>query len=243
MGQKDKAPKKQQKKKKEVSEKKWGGDRSGSGPRKNPDAQYTVENSRPIRMRKALATRGGRQAIEKTFDLLTAYGKDFDWLCLEFEKHGLEILMNTYPRLRQTFRLYNTAAAATFNLISDQDAEAGGYEEVDIMEELMQGADPETTFLVKVKGNSMTDAGIKPGDRLIVKSINYPIQKPVSGDIIVASANGQITVKIFREVNQKAYLVPKNDDLQPQEITDEMNFSVYGIVQDLWRPFTKRYLT
>ncbi|MBP9692815.1 MAG: LexA family transcriptional regulator, partial [Alphaproteobacteria bacterium] len=47
------------------------------------------------------------------------------------------------------------------------------------------------TFFVRVSGESMTDAGIFPGDLLIVDRAI----EPVTGNIIIAVLNGELTVK------------------------------------------------
>ena len=59
---------------------------------------------------------------------------------------------------------------------------------------------PAATYFVRVEGDSMIDAGINPGDLLIVdRSLT-----PVDGDVIIASVDGEFTVKRLRiEVEKK----------------------------------------
>ena len=53
---------------------------------------------------------------------------------------------------------------------------------------------PAATYFVRVEGDSMIDAGINPGDLLVVdRSLT-----PVDGDIIIASVDGEFTVKRLR---------------------------------------------
>lgn len=48
-----------------------------------------------------------------------------------------------------------------------------------------------TTFIVRVSGDSMTDAGICDGDELIVDTA----KEPRAGDVVVARLDGEFTVK------------------------------------------------
>ena len=53
---------------------------------------------------------------------------------------------------------------------------------------------PAATYFVRVEGDSMIGAGIHDGDLLIVdRSL-----RPASGDVIIASIDGDFTVKTFR---------------------------------------------
>lgn len=85
---------------------------------------------------------------------------------------------------------------------------------------------PASTFFVKVKGDSMIGAGINSGDMLIVdRSI-----KPKDKKIVVAVVNGDFTVKRFHEKNDKQFLIAENSDYKPIEITESMDFEVWGVV-------------
>ena len=83
-----------------------------------------------------------------------------------------------------------------------------------------------STFFVVVKGDSMMGAGILSGDVLVVdRSI-----KPENKKIIVAVLNGEFSVKRFKEIGEKRYLVSENPDYTPIEITEGMDFEVWGVV-------------
>ncbi|MFC5271394.1 LexA family protein [Adhaeribacter terreus] len=87
-------------------------------------------------------------------------------------------------------------------------------------------SNPLSTFFVRVQGDSMIDAHITDGCLLAVdKSL---IAK--SGDIIVAVVNNEFTVKRLSVKAKKVFLVPENKKYQPIEITEEMNFQVWGKV-------------
>ena len=65
---------------------------------------------------------------------------------------------------------------------------------------------PESSYLVKVKGDSMIDAGIQPGDLVIVERGREP--KP--GDVVVAQVDGEWTLKYYEKKNGKVVLRPGN---------------------------------
>ena len=84
---------------------------------------------------------------------------------------------------------------------------------------------PETTVLINVRGDSMIDAGIHEGDKVIVdreSKINI-------GNIVVAIVDGEYTVKYFdRSKDGKIVLQPGNPNYQP--IIPQNDMSVFGKV-------------
>lgn len=85
---------------------------------------------------------------------------------------------------------------------------------------------PAATFFLRVGGDSMTGAGIYPGDLLIVdRSL-----EPVDGKIIVAVLDGEITLKRLRYFSGRVSLVPENPIYKPLQIRDGMSFSTWGVV-------------
>jgi len=61
---------------------------------------------------------------------------------------------------------------------------------------------PESSYLVKVTGDSMIEAGIRPGDLVIVERG----RNPKSGDVIIAQVDGEWTLKTFEKRNGKVVL-------------------------------------
>jgi DNA polymerase V len=83
-----------------------------------------------------------------------------------------------------------------------------------------------STFLVRVKGNSMINAGIFDGDLLIIdRSIEAR-----DGKIVLGVLNGEFTVKRINKKGKKLFLASENEDFKPIEITVEMDFQIWGIV-------------
>lgn len=64
----------------------------------------------------------------------------------------------------------------------------------------------ERTFALRVKGDSMVNAGILEGDLVLVRP--QPTTNP--GDIVVALVDGEATVKRFSQKDGVAHLVPEN---------------------------------
>ncbi len=64
----------------------------------------------------------------------------------------------------------------------------------------------ESSYILKVKGESMIDAGICPGDLVIVE--RRQTYKP--GQIVIASVDGDYTMKYLRKSGEKYYLDPAN---------------------------------
>jgi len=82
------------------------------------------------------------------------------------------------------------------------------------------------TFLIKVQGDSMINAGIHSGDILIIdRSIEAS-----DGKIILGVLNGEFTIKRVVKKKGKLFLTPENDVFQPIEITEEMDFNIWGVV-------------
>ena len=82
-------------------------------------------------------------------------------------------------------------------------------------------------FAVKVQGESMLDAGIMPGDRLLVEAT----QTARDLQIVIASVNGELTVKKLNIARDgSVVLEPQNSAYDPIVITPEMDFRILGVV-------------
>lgn len=89
---------------------------------------------------------------------------------------------------------------------------------------------PSTTFYVRVEGYSMIDAGIHPNDLLVVDLS----LKAKNNQIIIAYINGEFTVKRLKiEKNKQMWLYPENKDYSPLQITEEMDFRIWGVVTNV----------
>jgi len=69
----------------------------------------------------------------------------------------------------------------------------------------------EATYMLKIQGDSMVDAGILAGDMVLVeRSTNAN-----DGDIVIAEVDGEWTMKYFRKRGRKFWLEPANKKYKP----------------------------
>ena len=88
-----------------------------------------------------------------------------------------------------------------------------------------------TVFMLRVRGDSMIDAGILDGDYVVVR------QQPTAdnGDVVVAAIPGdEATVKTFRRRDGRITLLPANERLEPM-VFDPADVSIYGKVVTVLR--------
>ncbi len=86
-------------------------------------------------------------------------------------------------------------------------------------------------FMLKVKGDSMINAGIFHGDLVLVEKANTAR----NSDIVVALIEDSATVKTFYKENGHIRLQPENDTMDP--IIVEGDMSILGKVIGLFRTF------
>lgn len=89
------------------------------------------------------------------------------------------------------------------------------------------------TFFFRVAGWSMRDAGISDGDLLVVdRSID-----PKHGHIVVASVDGDFTVKKLYRRSGVVELRPANPDFKPIPFSDGQELVIWGVVTSIVRTF------
>ena len=74
------------------------------------------------------------------------------------------------------------------------------------------------TYILKVNGHSMIDAGILPGDMLLVERG----ADPRDGDIVIAQVDREWTMKYFRKRGSAVFLEAANKDYQPIHPQEEL---------------------
>lgn len=84
------------------------------------------------------------------------------------------------------------------------------------------------TFILKVKGDSMINAGILDGDRILVKQQ----ATAENGDMVVALVDDSSTVKTYYKENGHYRLQPENDNMDPI-ILDHVEIlgKVFGVMR------------
>lgn len=90
---------------------------------------------------------------------------------------------------------------------------------------------PQATFLLKVSGDSMSGAGILPGDMVIVDKG----QTPRSGDIVIAEVDGEWTMKYLRKRGSDVALIPANPKYKP--IKPQRELRIAGVVTAVVRKY------
>jgi DNA polymerase V len=91
---------------------------------------------------------------------------------------------------------------------------------------------PSSTFFMHADGYSMKNAGIFPGDLLIVdRAIEASSNK-----IIIAIVEGELTLKRLLIKENSYYLIPENEDFLPIVIEEDMDFIIWGVVTYVIHP-------
>ncbi|HRN56716.1 translesion error-prone DNA polymerase V autoproteolytic subunit [Agriterribacter sp.] len=113
------------------------------------------------------------------------------------------------------------ANATGFSAAADDYMERG----IDLNEQLIRNKP--ATFMMKVSGEAMVDAGIFSGDIVIVdRSL-----KAVNGKIVIAVLNGEMLIRRLEKTFNKVRLVPETRKLSPIDIDlSAADFSIWGVV-------------
>ncbi len=86
---------------------------------------------------------------------------------------------------------------------------------------------PEASYLIRVKGDSMIDAGVMSGDIVIVDKSN---RNPNEHEMAICELNGEYTLKQVMQKDGKISLVPANSEYPIIEVKPDDMFSVWGTV-------------
>jgi DNA polymerase V len=101
---------------------------------------------------------------------------------------------------------------------------------LDLNEHLVKN--PAATFFVRVSGESMTGAGIFPGDLLVVdRSLT-----PESGSVVIAVLDGELTVKRLWRESGRVELRADNPAYAPIPLSGMMELDVWGVVRHVIHP-------
>jgi len=85
-------------------------------------------------------------------------------------------------------------------------------------------------FALRVRGDSMINAGILNGDKVVVR----PQQTADDGQIVVAMLEDEATVKRLRKRGSQIWLMPENDNYAP---IDGTNAQIIGLVKGVVREY------
>lgn len=90
---------------------------------------------------------------------------------------------------------------------------------------------PEATFMLRVSGDSMIEAGIYEGDMVLIERG----RKPKLGDIVVAHVDDEYTLKYYEKEQGRVVLVPANKNYQ--KIYPKQSLEIIGIVLSVIRKY------
>ena len=130
--------------------------------------------------------------------------------------------MDSFDSATRKFRipLLNDSVSAGFPSPADDYTE----ENIDLNEHLI--SNPFSTFFLRVKGDSMINAGIKDKDLIIVdKSL---IAKP--GNIVIAMIDGEFTIKRLSIKNDELYLKAENHNYPDFSFKNHIDVQIWGVV-------------
>ena len=131
-------------------------------------------------------------------------------------------VLDSFNSTTKRFRipLLNDSVSAGFPSPADDYTE----ENIDLNEHLI--SNPFSTFFLRVKGDSMINAGIKDKDLIIVdKSL---IAKP--GNIIIAMIDGEFTIKRLSIKNDELYLKAENHNYPDFSFKNHIDVQIWGVV-------------
>jgi DNA polymerase V len=126
--------------------------------------------------------------------------------------------------------LFSTKVAAGFPSPADDHVEKS----LDISEFMIDHA--ASTFFVTIKGDSMIDVGLLPGDKVVVDRS----KTPGIGDIVLAVVDREFTIKILDHgANNMPRLMPANSTgtYRPIYIRPDTQFEIFGVVTGSFRRF------
>ncbi len=91
---------------------------------------------------------------------------------------------------------------------------------------------PRADYFLRVRGESMRDAGILNGDLLAV----HQTAEARNGQIVVARLDDEVTVKRFRRRGNRVQLLPENPDYEPIEVDlREQPLAIEGLAVGILR--------
>jgi DNA polymerase V len=85
---------------------------------------------------------------------------------------------------------------------------------------------PAATFAVRIAGDSMTGAGMFPGDIAVVDR-SLPVR---DRSIVLALLDGEFTIKRYRKKGSRVWLQAENPAYADMTVTEEMTFEVWGVI-------------
>ncbi len=143
------------------------------------------------------------------------------------------------PGVARGYRLPSTGSAPTVMVPLLGRVQAGSWatalEDLEDYLPLQSWHAPDELFSLRVRGESMTGAGILPGDVVFVR------RQPTapSGSIVVALVEDEATVKRLRRRGRRVELHPENPDFEVM-VPDPRQLTILGVVIEVRRSLEAR---
>ncbi|KAF0145980.1 MAG: DNA polymerase V [Nitrospirae bacterium] len=155
-------------------------------------------------------------------------------------KNAVYKLVNKLEKLKvlardERGRLIPGSIASSVKILGTVEAGFPGAAEEELSDTLslddLLVKNPQSTFMLKVSGYSMSEAGILPGDMVIVDKK----QAPKSGDIVIAEVDSEWTIKYLDKKGDDVTLIPANPKFTP--IKPKKELKIAGVVTAVIRKY------
>ncbi len=135
--------------------------------------------------------------------------------------------LDTSNVVRLKIPLFSSTVAAGFPSPAEDHVE----DTLDLNEYMVQR--PDSTFMLRVEGESMKNAGIMPDDILVVdRSLKASHKK-----IVIAAIDGELTVKRLYHRGGLVKLLPENPAYPEIELESDADLVIWGVVIGSFRRF------
>src|SRR3984957_19261202 len=142
------------------------------------------------------------------------------WAEKTLRAEDINAFVDVKARRAATVPLMATSAACGFPSPADDYLDGP----LDFNELLIQN--PAATFAVRIAGESMTGAGLFPGDIAVVDRA----RTPVDGSIVLALLGGEFAIKRYRCKGTRVWLQAENPAFKDIVVTEESAFEVWGVI-------------
>ncbi len=139
----------------------------------------------------------------------------------------IDLIKFTQAKQRITLPLYTSKVAAGFPSPADDYVE----QQLNPNDYLVENNT--TTFFVRVKGDSMIEAGIFDNDVLVIDRS----KTQQTGDIVLAVLDGEFTVKTLDWSKKSVKLIPANQSYPVIEVKKGQSLEIWGVVTGSMRKF------
>lgn len=206
----------------------WGGRRAGAGRPVSDTRLYTFRAGGKIaEILDSQRNRTGfiRQCIEKSILLQEMNGKTAD--CPDDPEipdalSGMGDFCHARNARGVRLPYFDIGIVAGFPVPLDNDEKSQNIELLELL-----CPHPESSYLIRVVGDSMIDAGICSGDIVIVDKSN---RNPGEHQVAVCEFNGEYTLKRFVRKNGAGWLVPANPEYPEIRVSPDDDFRIWGTV-------------